>query len=77
MNKIDILSLDIFVHRDVKIVQSEMFVPIRNVKPITSADEQSLVFVVETADKEKLINETKARTVICGSIPGELSDSGW
>lgn len=73
MNKIDILSLDIFVHRDVKIVQSEMFVPIRNVKPITSADEQSLVFVVETADKEKLINETKARTVICGSIPGEPS----
>lgn len=39
MNKIDIPSLDVFVRTDVKIVQPEMFVPIRNVKPITNADE--------------------------------------
>lgn len=73
MNKINIPSLSVFVRQDVKVVQPEMFVPIRNVKPITDADEQSLVFVMETADKENLMSGTKAKTVICGSIPGDKS----
>ena len=66
-------SLKLFVRPDTKIVQPEMFVPIRNVKPITDADGQSLVFVTETTDKENLIRGTKARVVICGSVPGDAS----
>ena len=71
---IDIRSLAIFRQEDVRIIHPENFIPVTNAKPVKTADEDSLVFIVETAiDKENLIRETKARTIICDFIPSDLS----
>ena len=71
---INIQSLDIFKREEVKIINPENFIPILNAKPVTDADKDSLVYVIETAkSKEKLIRDTIASTVICAGIPSDKS----
>ena len=69
---LNIQSLDILTGEGVRIINPENFVPIFNAKPITAAHIDSLVFIVETAkNKENLIRDTKARTIICDCIPSD------
>lgn len=69
---LNIQSLDIFTGDGVRIINPENFVPISNAKPITAAQIDSLVFIVETAtNKENLIRDTLAMTIICDCIPSD------
>lgn len=69
---IDIQSLDVLIKEDVRIINPENFIPVSNAKPVAAANENSLVFIAETAkDKDNLIRDTKARTIICDCIPSD------
>jgi len=71
---INIHSLEAFAKEDVRIIHPENFIPVTNAKPIANADKDSLVFIAETAtEKEKLIQETIAKAIICDCIPSDPS----
>lgn len=70
---INIQSLDIFIREEAKIINPENFIPISNAKPVTDANNDSLVYVIESAkNKESLILGTMARTIICDEIPSDI-----
>lgn len=62
----DILSVD----TKLKVVNAENFQPISSVKPITTADASSLVFIDKNAkSKLELLINTTAKVIICDFIP--------
>ena len=62
----DILAID----SELTVVNKENFYPVKNVKPIATADAGSLVFIHNNARlKNELLKNTAARVVICDFIP--------
>lgn len=56
----------------VKIINKKYFRPIKWVKPINNADENSLVFIDNNSkSKMELLLDTKAKVIICGFIPDD------
>jgi UDP-3-O-[3-hydroxymyristoyl] glucosamine N-acyltransferase len=63
-------NIKAFSGENIQILNKENFTPIINVKPILSADKDSLVFIdVKTKNKLSLIFQTKATVIICDFIP--------
>ncbi|MDP4289997.1 MAG: UDP-3-O-(3-hydroxymyristoyl)glucosamine N-acyltransferase [Bacteroidota bacterium] len=70
MNIIKIETIKTFFGEDIQILNEENFISIKNVKPILSADQESLVFIdVKAKNKPSLVSQTRAKVVVCDFVP--------
>lgn len=66
-------ALSFFDNYPLEIIQRDNYIPIKTFKSVLSADPDSLVFVASsTFQKDYLIRETKAITILCDSVPKDV-----